>query len=288
MGKDTNRHMSASSPSPPPANQKRCSSCAKVKAVEEFSGRATCDPCRVHKRRKCAAKMSDHRQTLMTLREEKHDLKYQLADSESKLTVSQQEVARLTALLRTYAASALIGHQAVYRHDSPFLSVEGPPDYSSAGYSSEATQGSAPASLGRPCSGNGMPSQTPLLAYPGGDYSSGEYSSEGTQGSAPPKFRRPCLGNRAPPPGNSCDLNNSDWIPHTEFTLSRFLPDVLAPNDQVVLKDQTEHQTNYLKRKAPTQSVISPSNTEWQNLFDAKLATFDSFPKHSAGQYMNV
>ena len=63
----------------------------------------------------------------MTLREEKDDLKYQLADSESKLTVSQQEVARLTALLRTYAASALIGHQAVYRHDSPFLSVEGPP-----------------------------------------------------------------------------------------------------------------------------------------------------------------
>merc|ERR1712166_1568250 len=247
MGKDTNRHMSASSPSPPPANQKRCSSCAKVKAVEEFSGRATCDPCRVHKRRKCAAKMSDHRQTLMTLREEKHDLKYQLADSESKLTVSQQEVARLTALLRTYAASALIGHHAVYRHDSPFLSVEGPPDYSSTGYSSEATQGSAP-----------------------------------------PQFRLPCLGNRAPPPGNSCNLNNSDWIPHTEFTLSRFLPDLSAPNDQVVLKDQTEHQTNSLKRKAPTQSVISPPNTEWQNLVDAKLATFDSFPKHSAGQYMNV
>ena len=36
---DTNRHMSASSPSPPPANQKRCSSCAKVKAIEEFSGK---------------------------------------------------------------------------------------------------------------------------------------------------------------------------------------------------------------------------------------------------------
>ena len=88
--------------------------------------------------------------------------------------------------------------------------------------------------------------------------------------------------------GNSCDLNNSDWIPHTELTLSCFLPDVSAPNDQVVLKDQTEHQTNSLKRKAPTQSVIPPSNTEWQNLFDAELATFDSFPKHSAGQYMNV
>ena len=67
------------SPPSPPAHQKRCSSCAKEKAIEEFSGKkfarvvnldlprrlrsglATCDPCRVHKRFKCAAKQSDQR-----------------------------------------------------------------------------------------------------------------------------------------------------------------------------------------------------------------------------------
>jgi hypothetical protein len=93
------------------------------------------------------------------------------------------------------------------------------------------------------------------------DCSNGEYSSEGTQG-----------------------------IPHTTFTLGHFLPDPSASNDQSTPEDQTEHQTNSLKRKA--QSVIHPTRTdlatEWQNLFDAEVATFDSFPKHSAGQYMNL
>ena len=90
--------------------------------------------------------------------------------------------------------------------------------------------------------------------------------------------------------GNSCALNDSDTIPHTTFTLSHFLPDPPAPNDQSAPGDQTEHQANSLKRKA--QSVIHPTSTDlatqWQNLFDAKVATFDSFPKHSAGQYMNL
>jgi len=93
------------------------------------------------------------------------------------------------------------------------------------------------------------------------DYSSGEYSSEGTQESA-----------------------------HTTFTLSHFLPDPSASNGQSSPGDQTEHQANSLKRKA--QSVIHPTSTdlatELQNLFHAEVATFDSFPKHSAGQYMNL
>ena len=101
-----------------------------------------------------------------------------------------------------------------------------------------------------------------VLSSPGcADYSSGEHSSEGTQG-----------------------------IPHTTFGLGHFLPDPPGPNDQSAPGDQTEQQSNSLKRKA--QSAIPPTSTdetEWQNLFDAAVVEFDLFPEpsweHSAGQY---
>ena len=95
-----------------------------------------------------------------------------------------------------------------------------------------------------------------LVSSPGcADYSSGEYSSEGTQG-----------------------------IPHTTFGLglAHFLPDPPGPNVQSAPGDQTEQQSNSLKRKE--QSAIPPTSTietEWQNLFDAAVVSlFDAVHGH--------
>jgi len=168
-------------------DHKKCSSCGKAKPIEGFSGRATCDSCRVHKRRKCAAKLSAHHETVTSLQLENHVLKRQLDHSELELTTSEHEVACLTELLRKHAAEVLRRHAANLAANYQNLATNmtsnnlQPPqsmfDYSNTqgGYSSEGTPGTGHSTFfGLPHGQNSLPSQS-IFGDPS-DNSYGGYS----------------------------------------------------------------------------------------------------------------
>merc|ERR1712195_66250 len=111
MGSYPRRHMSASlvAPSSEPMSDppdRRCSSCGKWKQLSEFGGRATCEPCRTHKRHKSAAKSSKHKESVSSLQLDNHLLKHKLAESDDKLRVAEKEASRLHGLLRACQTAA--------------------------------------------------------------------------------------------------------------------------------------------------------------------------------------
>ena len=116
-------------------SQRQCSSCGRSKGAEEFtgkrptsptqlayshscfwSGRATCNSCRTRKRLKSAAQVSERRQKFETLQFENQRLRYQLSLSESKLTASDERVAKLVELLQKQNSDILSKHAAEVQH----------------------------------------------------------------------------------------------------------------------------------------------------------------------------
>ena len=128
--------------------QRKCSSCGKFKALEEFTGRATCDACRTRKRLKSTARVSERRETLNTIQLENQWLNNQLNESANQLKASELEVIRLTELLRTHAVDVFREHvltrqkeetvssDSAYEENQPLSSNSLPPQnrvYSSCG-----------------------------------------------------------------------------------------------------------------------------------------------------------
>ena len=106
-----------------PAHQKLCTSCAKAKAIADFSGKQlTCEsqliqPSRLRstdvqcvprrqtsEARNCATKLTVDGENLKSLQREvyNYNLKYKIAESERRLTNSNQEAAQLFNLLQTF------------------------------------------------------------------------------------------------------------------------------------------------------------------------------------------
>ena len=216
-------------------------------------GRATCDSCRVHKRKKSATKLSEQRETLTSLQLKNHLLKHQVDQTESKLTASQSEVARLTQLLRKHAADALNIHAAAAAAAANISSAP-----------SSSTSFPPRSMLRGPPGANTDFLNVCLTCLLRADYTHGVLYS----------IPQPSIHVEHPlgtdgPPRAAREVCSPAQIQIQQQHLQT------AKQFEATLNQLQAASAKSLKRKTPDESIVSPPGADWHDFFDGQVAAFD-------------